>query len=161
MPGAERASLAELWLSEGELARSGTIEKLWQWLADPVHANAERAFFASHSRPPSHQGEPQACLGRESVTEWLPVMVCLLDHQPSIGSQGRHAAVRPSRSKAASSDELHEEDGRGSQTAATLVLAVLHGLLFDLLTTGDDARVQLAFGLFGTVLDALTEQPDP
>jgi len=42
-----------------------------------------------------------------------------------------------------------------------LVLAVLHGLLFDLLTTGDHARVQLAFDLFGTVLDALTEQPDP
>jgi hypothetical protein len=105
--------------------------------------------------------DTQAGLGPESIAEWLPVMVYLLDHQSGTGSRGRHAAVRRSRSKVASSDRSPEENGGGSQAPATLVLAVLHGLLFDLLTTGDHVRVQLAFDLFGRVLDALTEQTDP
>jgi hypothetical protein len=40
-----------------------------------------------------------------------------------------------------------------------LALAVLHGLLLDLLATGDRARVQHAFDLFGTALDAIVESP--
>ena len=74
--------------------------------SDPVVS-----LFASCGRPPDHQDGPQAGLGRESIAEWLPVMVCLLDHQSSTGSRGRHAAVRRSRSKVASSDGSPEENG--------------------------------------------------
>jgi hypothetical protein len=161
MSEVERVNLAERWLSEGEPARSGTIEALWQWLASPAQADTERTLFASCGRSPDHQGGPEAGLGRESIAEWLPVMVCLLDHQSTTGGRGRHAAVRRSRSKVAGSDGSPEQNGGGRQVSATLVLAVLHGLLFDLLTTGDHMRVQLAFDLFGRVLDALTEQIDP
>lgn len=160
MSGTEPVSLAQLWLSTGELPRSGSVKQLWQWLADPAQTDVERVFLASRSRSLSRRGRPKAVPGPDSVAEWLPLIACLLDQQPKVGSRGRHAAVSHGRGKAASNDELHAA-GCSGRHAATLVLAVLHGLLLDLLTTGDHTRVQHAFDLFGTVLDAITGTPDP
>lgn len=161
MSGTEPVSLAKLWLSAGELPRSGSIKQLWQWLADPAQTDVERFFLDSRSQSLSRRGEPEAVPGPDSVAEWLPLIAYLLDQQPKVGSRGRHAAVSHGRRKAASNDEVHEAGRSGRHAAATLVLAVLHGLLLDLLTTGDHTRVQQAFDLFGTVLDAITGTPDP
>lgn len=60
MSEVERVNLADLWLSEDEPARSGTIEALWQWLANPAQADTERTLFASCGRPPDHEDGPQA-----------------------------------------------------------------------------------------------------
>lgn len=161
MSGTEPVSLAKLWLSAGEPPRSGSIKQLWQWLADPAQTDVERVFLGSCSQSLSRRGGPEAVPGPDSVAEWLPLIACLLDQQPKVGSRGRHAAVSHSRRKATSNNELHEGGCSGRHAAATLVLAVLHGLLLDLLTTGDHRRVQQAFDLFGTVLDAITGTPDP
>lgn len=161
MSGTEPVSLAKLWLSAGELPRSGSVKQLWQWLADPAQTDVERVFLGSRSQSLSRRGGPEAVPGPDSVAEWLPLIACLLDQQPKAGSRGRHAAVSHDRRKAANNDELHEAGCCGRHAAATLVLAVLHGLLLDLLTTGDHTRVQQAFDLFGTVLDAITGTPDP
>jgi hypothetical protein len=151
MTGTEPVSLAKLWLTAGELPRSGSIEQLWQWLADPAQTDVERVFLGSRSQSLSRRGGPEAIPGPDSVAEWLQIIACLLDRQPKAGSRGRHAAVSHGRRKAGCS---------GSHAAATLVLAVLHGLLLDLLTTGDRRRVQRAFDLFGMVLDPITGTPD-
>jgi hypothetical protein len=161
MSGTEPVSLAKLWLSAGELPRSGSIKQLWQWLADPEQTDVERVFLGSRSQPLSRRGGPEAVPGPDSVAEWLPLIACLLDHQPKVGSRGRHAAVSQGRRKAASDDELRDAGCSGRHASATLVLAILHGLLLDLLTTGDHTRVQQAFDLFETVLNALTGTPDP
>lgn len=161
MPGTERPNLAQLWLGRGEPARSGTVKKLWRWLADPARADAERAHFANCAWPASHPDQTQAAADRGTVTEWLPIIAELIDHQPGAGGRGRHAAMRSSLRKAACADCSPGQGGSGRPPAVTLALAVLHGLLFDLLTTGDQARIERAFDLFGTVLDAIAAEPDP
>jgi hypothetical protein len=160
MSEAEQVTLAGRWLSEDPQPRSGSVVQLWQWLADPGRADVERVFFESCGRSLRCKDGPQARFARDSVTEWLPLIVCLLAHQPRAGSRGRHAARHGGRA-AAASDERHEAADSGSrQAAAALVLAVLHGLLLDLLATGDRARVQHAFDLFGMMLDAIAESSD-
>jgi hypothetical protein len=157
MSKAEQVTLAGRWLSENPQPRSGSVTQLWNWLADPGRADLERLFFEGCGRSLRCKDGPQTRFARDSVTEWLPLIVCLLAHQPRAGSHGRHAARHGGRA-AASSDERDEvADSRSRQAAAALVLAVLHGLLLDLLATGDRARVQRAFDLFGTVLDAIAE----
>lgn len=153
MSRTEPTSLAKLWLEAGELPRRGSIGQLWQWLTDPAQADVERAFFESRSRSLSSRDEREAGADPDSVAEWLALIACLLEHRPGIGSRGRHAA--------GSDDELNAAGHSGRHTLATLVLAVLHGLLLDLLVTGDSTRVQHAFDLFGAVLDAIIGPADP
>jgi hypothetical protein len=160
MSEAEQVTLAGRWLSEDQQPRSRSVRQLWQWLADPGQADVERVFFESCGRSLRCKDGPQARFARDSVTEWLPLIVYLLVHQPRAGSRGRHAARHGGR-EAASNDERHEvADSSSRQAAAALVLAVLHGLLLDLLATGDRARVQHAFELFGPALDAIVESSD-
>jgi hypothetical protein len=160
MSAAEQVTLAGRWLSEDPQPRSGSVTQLWHWLADPGQADAERVFFESCGRSLRCKDGPQARFAHDAVTEWLPPIVCLLAHQPRADSRGRHAARHGGR-EAAGSDERDEvADSSSRQAAAALVLAVLHGLLLDLLATGDRARVQDAFDLFGTALDAIAEPSD-
>jgi hypothetical protein len=160
MSATEQVSLAERWLSSSELPCSGSVMQLWLWLTDPAQADTERTLFESCGRSLKRSEGGYARCARDRVTDWLPLIIRLLDHRPRAGSRGRHAAVRHSGFESASSDETHEADPGAKQTAATLVLAVLHGLLLDLLATGDHARTQDAFDLFSMVLDALTEWSD-
>jgi len=157
----EPASLAKLWLEAGELPRRGSIGQLWQWLTNPAQADVERAFFESRTRSLSPRDERDADAGPDSVGEWLALIACLLEHRPRTGSRGRHAAGSDGTRKPAGDDELDAAGHSGRYTLATLVLAVLHGLLLDLLATGDSTRVQHAFDLFGTVLDAIIGSADP
>jgi hypothetical protein len=159
MSEAEQVTLAGRWLSEDQQPRSRSVRQLWQWLADSRQADVERVFFESCGRSLRCKNGPEASFARDSVTEWLPLIVCLLVHQPRAGSRGRHAARRGG--EAASNDEQHEvAENSSRQAAAALVLAVLHGLLLDLLATGDRARVQHAFELFAPALDAIVESSD-
>jgi hypothetical protein len=134
--------------------------QLWHWLADPGQADVAREFFESCGRSLRCKDGPEARFAPDSVTEWLPLIGCLLVHQPEADRRGKHAARHGGR-EAASSDERHAAaDDSSRQAAAALVLAVLHGLLLDLLATGDRVRVQHALDLFGTVLDAIVESFD-
>lgn len=160
MSATEQVSLAERWLSGSELRCSGSVMQLWLWLADPAQADAERALFESCGRSLKRSEAGYARCARDRVTDWLPLIICLLDQRPRAGSRGRHAAVRQGSFEGVSSEEAREADQGGRQSAATLVLAVLHGLLLDLLATGDHARTQAAFDLFSMVLDAITEWSD-
>jgi hypothetical protein len=81
----------------------------------------------------------------------------LLDHEPKVVSRGRHAAVSHETPAAASKQDPRDAGRGGGQSAPTLVLAVVRGLLLDLLTTGDCARVQQAFDMFASVLTAIND----
>lgn len=157
MSGAEHSSLAERWLSEGASPGSGSVRQLWQWLADPAQADAERLRFVGGSRPASRGKGPQARPGPGHVAEWLPLIACLLDHEPRVVSRGRHAAVSHETPVAASKQDPRDAGRGGGQSAPTLVLAVVRGLLLDLLATGDHARVQQAFDMFASVLEAIND----
>ena len=157
MPGAERPSLAERWRHESAPPGSGSIRQLWQWLADPARADAERLCFVGGGRSVSRGKGTQARPGPGHVAEWLPLIACLLDNEPRAVSRGRHAAVRR-ETPAAAPEQAPQEAGRaGEQPAPTLVLAVVRGLLLDLLATGDHERVQRAFDLFAAVLEAISD----
>lgn len=173
MSGAEPSSLAERWLHRGGPPRSGSVRQLWQWLADPARADAERLCFVGAGRPVSRGKGPQARPSPDQVTEWLPLITCLLQHEPRAVSRGRHAAVRHETPTAAAGGDPQEaaggdpqeaagggpqEAGRGGrQSAPTLVLAVVRGLLLDLLATDDRERVQRAFETFAAVLEAIND----
>jgi AcrR family transcriptional regulator len=119
----------QVGLVEGELAAhpEDAYGRLWEWLADPGNAHVERLFFESFAL--SLRDEPGAWegYGAASVQEWLP-------------------HLRPIASALVARVD--------SEIGATLLLAVLRGLLLDLLATGDSRRTREAMALFTTVLDA-------
>ena len=157
MSGAEHSSLAERWRHEGVLPGSASIRELWRWLADLARADAERLGFVGCSRSASRGKGPRAQPGPGQVAEWLPLIAHLLDHEPKVVSRGRHAAVSHETPVAASKQDPRDAGRGGGQSAPTLVLAVVRGLLLDLLTTGDRARVQQAFDMFASVLAAVND----
>jgi hypothetical protein len=157
MSGAEHSSLAERWRHEGALPGSASIRELWRWLADPARADAERLGFVGCSRSASRAKGPRARPGPGVVAEWLPLIARLLDHEPRAVSRGRHAAAGDETPVAASGQEPRDAGRGGGQSAPTLVLAVVRGLLLDLLLTDDRARVQQAFDTFASVLAAIND----
>lgn len=116
----------QVGLVSSELAADpeGAFGRLWEWLADPANAHVERLFFESYAL--SVREDPGAWdgYGAASVAEWLPHL----------------------RPVAAALSEADPSVG------ATLLLAVVRGLLLDLLASGDEERVQAAMGLFRTLL---------
>jgi hypothetical protein len=157
MSGAERSSLAERWRNRSGPPSSGSIRQLWQWLADPARADAERLWLVGSGRSAGRSKGGQVRPGPDPVTEWLPLITCLLDHESKSVRRGRHEAAHPETPAAASEQDPQEQDRGGRQSAATLVLAVLRGLLLDLLATGDLERVQRAFDMFALALEAISE----
>lgn len=157
MPAADRPSLAERWLHEGVSPGPGSIRQLWQWLADPARADAERICFVGGSRPASRGKGPQALPGAGHVAEWLPLIARLLDRQRRAVSRGRHAAVSRQAPAPAAEPGPEGTGHGGGQPAPTLVLAVLRGLLADLLATGDRERVQRAFDVFEPLLEVIED----
>ncbi len=134
---AHQMELVDRWLREGEPPGEGSLERLWQWLTDPAHTDVERLFFESYGRSLSDREGAWADFGKDSVADWLPLIVRMLTRE-------------------------HERDAPGNLATATLVLAVLRGLLIDLLATGDTQRVQSAFDLLSQVLPAARrELSDP
>ncbi|NYI07874.1 TetR/AcrR family transcriptional regulator [Allostreptomyces psammosilenae] len=107
---------------EGAHTPRGALERLWEWLVDPVHRNVMRLFFEGYVRAFDDSGAPGPWHGvaRASLEEWLPLMERVLE---------------PCRAQ-------------GREVPATLVLATLRGLLLDLLADDDVERVDAAWRAF-------------
>lgn len=114
---AQRAFLAELTSDPG-VSVADAMRMLWQRLADPSLSPNERLFFELYAL--ALQGRPgTAGLLDDIVDAWVTLAV-------------EHAAHRGIRA----------EDAR---TDARLGVAVVRGLLLDLLATGNRAAVDAAF----------------
>jgi AcrR family transcriptional regulator len=111
----------QLALVEGAMAQcSGpgdVLGRLWSWMCEPGHRGVARLFFESYSRSLGG-GEPWAGFALDSVRDWEPPL--------------RDILTRPGFPPPADAE-------------VTLALAVLRGLLLDLLATGEAERVDLAW----------------
>jgi AcrR family transcriptional regulator len=97
------------------------IRRLWAYVADPALADFERLFFALYGR--ALQGDEAARpLLKDDIERWLDLNVSLAE-----GAGPPAGAVR---------------------THARLGMAVVRGLLLDLLATGDRAGVDAALETF-------------
>lgn len=96
------------------------VRTIWDWLASPERAPFLRLFFEVYVRA---MNDPAAYAGRgrAMVTEWLDQFGGTFADSPDGGTDG---------------------------AAATLVIAVLRGLLLDRLATGDDRRTDDALERF-------------
>ena len=105
------------------------VRTIWDWLSSAERAPFMRLFFEVYVEAMSHP-DAYSGRGRAMVTEWL-------------GQFGAAFAGSP--------------DGRADATSATLVIAVLRGLLLDRLSTGDEQRTDRALERFAQLLN----RPDP
>jgi len=117
-------------LVRAELAGHGqgepVVARLWDWLTDPGNAHVERLFFESFALSLREQPGAWEGYGAASVREWLP-------HLSPVARR-----LLP---------------GVDPQTGATLLLALLRGLLMDRLATGDSARTSKTMELFTHLLE--------
>jgi AcrR family transcriptional regulator len=93
------------------------LGRLWAWMREPRHQGIARLFFEAYTRSLGG-GEPWAGFAVDSVRDWEPPLRGILTHQ---------GAAPP------------------ADAEVTLALAVLRGLLLDLLATGEADRVDLAW----------------
>jgi len=97
------------------------IRQMWRFVADPARADFERLFFALYGR--ALQGDEEARpLLAESIASWLEANGTL--------AAARDIPLGPARAH------------------ARLGLAVVRGLLLDLLATGDRAGVDASLEIF-------------
>ncbi|MCX9191608.1 TetR/AcrR family transcriptional regulator [Carbonactinospora thermoautotrophica] len=112
----------QLALLDEALAGSATpreaLDRLWEWITDPARHHLRRLFFEAYTRALGDDATWDDFAAR-SVNDWLPPLRRL---------------VRNTRA-----------DG---EAEATLVLAVLRGLLLDLLASDDTERVTAAWQAF-------------
>jgi AcrR family transcriptional regulator len=100
------------------------VRRMWAYVADPELAAFERLFFALYGR--ALQGDPAVSpLLRGDVEHWLEANEALME------GAGAEAVPRPV-----------------ARAHARLGLAVVRGLLLDLLATGDRAGVDAALDVF-------------
>jgi AcrR family transcriptional regulator len=92
------------------------IDRLWTFLTAPRQRPAVRLTYEAFLLSLSHNPGPWTDFAAESVRDWLGL---LIDAQPDVPRQE-------------------------AETRATRALALLRGLLLDLLTSGDDERVESA-----------------
>lgn len=93
-------------------------EQLWEWLSAPEQRDTIRLFVEAYSRSLHPDPGPWQGFAQTSVEEWL-ALLAELDPAPSPASP--------------------------NNPASTLHLAVLRGLLLDLLATGDLDRVSAGY----------------
>jgi AcrR family transcriptional regulator len=108
----------------GEAGPEGTdhvIRDMWEFVADPARADFERLFFALYGRALQGDAQVRPLLG-EAIESWLDANGAL--------AHDRGIPVPDAR--------VH----------ARLGLAVVRGLLLDLLATGDRAGVDAALEVF-------------
>jgi AcrR family transcriptional regulator len=119
----EARTLAE-FEAVGRLEGAATdevVRRMWAHVADPALADFERLFFALYARALQGDGRLRPLLG-ENIEGWLQANVAL----------GAHQGVPEATAR------VH----------ARLGLAVIRGLLLDLLATGDRAGVDAALEVF-------------
>ena len=115
-----RAQLAEIGSSVG-LQTDRVIREMWRYVADPAQGDFERLFFALYGRALQGDAQVRPLLG-ESIESRLGANDTLATRQ----------GVPP----------------RQSRVHARLGLAVVRGLLLDLLATGDRAGVDASLEVF-------------
>jgi AcrR family transcriptional regulator len=93
------------------------LSRLWAWMCEPAHRGVARLFFEAYVRSLGG-GEPWAGFALDSVRDWEPPL--------------RRILTRPDVAPPADAE-------------VALALAVLRGLLLDLLATGEAERVDLAW----------------
>jgi AcrR family transcriptional regulator len=112
--------LAELrrgdWPAGAGLREAGT--RIWAWLADEARRPLLRLWLDGYTRSLTQPDGPWSGFGRDTVEDWL----ALLAEVQSAGYRDAPAGL----------------------AERTLLLAVLRGMLLDLLTTGDVARTTAA-----------------
>jgi AcrR family transcriptional regulator len=97
------------------------IRDMWEFLADPAQADFERLFFALYGRALQGDAQVRPLLG-EAIDSWLDASTALAGEQDIPPDEAR----------------VH----------ARLGLAVVRGLLLDLLATGDRVGVDAALEVF-------------
>lgn len=111
----------QLALVQAAMAQSDepgdVLGRLWAWMSEPELRGIPRLFFENYVRS-LDGGEPWAGFAADSVRDWEPPLRRILT---------RPGAAEP------------------SDAEVTLALAVLRGLLLDLLATGEADRVDLAW----------------
>jgi AcrR family transcriptional regulator len=109
--------------ASGEIARADLIRAVWSWASAPERSGFMRLFFEVYVQ--ARPGSPEySGQARAMVTDWL----------------GQFARVFTAGGAAAGPAE------------ATLLIAVLRGLLLDQLSTGDTARTSGALEQFVQLL---------
>jgi AcrR family transcriptional regulator len=100
------------------------IRTIWDWVASPERARFLRLFFEVYVRAMNHPDDYSE-RGRAMVTDWLDQFGGVLADSSS---------------------------GQADPVAATLVIAVLRGLVLDRLATGDDIRTDHALERFAELV---------
>jgi AcrR family transcriptional regulator len=130
---AQFAAVGNAALGEGALeATSEVIRRMWDYVADPAQGDFERLFFALYGRALQGDEEVRPLLG-ESIDSWLEA------NQTLAAAQGIAPEV--------------------ARTHARLGLAVVRGLLLDLLATGDRDGVDAALELFAAGYETTVNAP--
>jgi AcrR family transcriptional regulator len=115
-----RGQLGEIGQEAG-LETDRVIREMWRFVADPAQGDFERLFFALYGRALQGDEQVRPLLG-DSITSWLEANDALAAAQGVPAGEAR----------------VH----------ARLGLAVVRGLLLDLLATGDRAGVDASLELF-------------
>ncbi|MBR7837735.1 TetR/AcrR family transcriptional regulator [Actinospica durhamensis] len=116
---AQQLAVVQAALAE-EASPREAIRRLWEWMCDPEHRGLARLFMEAYSRSLGG-GEPWVGFAADSVHDWLP-------------------ALR----------RMHAAPGAPAPTDAqvTVTLAVLRGLLYDLLSGAGEERVIAAMDFY-------------
>jgi AcrR family transcriptional regulator len=126
----EAALLAEHTRMTGA-AGPELVQAVWEWASSAERAPFMRLFFEVYTDAMAHP-DAYSQQGRAMVTEWLN----------QVGS----AVAGPTADVA-------------DATSATLVIAVLRGLLLDRLSTGDNERTDRALDQFTQLIAAQRQPP--
>jgi AcrR family transcriptional regulator len=120
----ESALLAE-YLKTTNASAPELVRAIWDWLVSPERAPFLRLFFEVYVQAMNHP-DAYSARGRATVTEWLDQFGAALTGS---STEGPDPAL------------------------ATLVIAVLRGLVLDRLSTGDEARTDHALECFVRAMD--------
>jgi AcrR family transcriptional regulator len=116
----------------GAETASEVIRRMWEYVADPAQGDFERLFFALYGRALQGDEQVRPLLG-ESIESWLEA------NETLAAAQGIPPGV--------------------ARTHARLGLAVVRGLLLDLLATGDRDGVDAALELFAAGYESPVSAP--
>jgi AcrR family transcriptional regulator len=114
----ELALLARVREETAHRSLTTVVRTTWQWLVDESHRPVLTLWLEAYARSLTEPDGPWADFARQTVEDWLAILA---------------AAQNPARRR-----------GRAGAAERTLALAVLRGVLLDLLATGDTERTGAA-----------------
>jgi AcrR family transcriptional regulator len=109
------------------------VRAVWDWASHADRAPFMRLFFEVYIQAMAHPGD-RSPRGQAMVTEWLDQFGAALGGSPA---------------------------GAADPAPATMVIAVLRGLLLDRLSTGDEERTNRALEQFAQILAGQGQRRDP